>query len=68
MSVCVHTLQFMCTYFGGGITSGYLWIIWLFEGFSGSNLILLSTFNIQIIEMWQLIWLIMVNFKGLYKN
>ena len=25
----------------------FLWIIWLFEGFSGSNLMLLSTFPIQ---------------------
>ena len=44
----------MCAYFAihmhilcGGIISGYLWIIWLFEGLSGSYLILLSTFPIQ---------------------
>ena len=52
----------MCTYFAihvhilcGGIISGYLWIIWLFEGFSGSYLILLSTFPIQKIGIWYIL-------------
>ena len=60
----------MCTYFAiyvhilyGGIINGYLWIMWLFEGFSGSNLILLSTFPIQNIGIWYILWLRMVNFK-----
>ena len=60
----------MCTYFAihvhilcGGIISGYLWIIWLFEGFSGSYLILLSTFPIQNIGIWYILQLRMVNFK-----
>ena len=59
----------MCTYFAihvhilcDGIISGYLWIIWLFEGFSGSNLMLLSTFLIQKIGIWNILQLRMVNF------
>ena len=52
----------MCTYFAihvhilcGGIINGYLWIMWLFEGLSVSNLMLLSTFPIQNIGIWYIL-------------
>ena len=51
-----------------GIISGYLWIMCLFEGLSSSNLILLSTFPIQNIGIWYILWLRMVNFKIYIKN
>ena len=52
LGVDVHILCHSCAHTLWWYNKCFLWIMCLFEGLSSSNLILLSTFNIQIFEMW----------------